>query len=70
MSRICIGLLRFYQRWISPLKGQSCRFYPTCSSYSIEAYQHYGFIKGSYLTIRRLLRCHPFHPGGYDPLKK
>ncbi|WP_459763543.1 membrane protein insertion efficiency factor YidD [Alkaliphilus crotonatoxidans] len=70
MAKICIGLLRFYQRRISPLKGQTCRFYPTCSTYSIEAYQHYGFFKGTYLTIRRIIRCHPFHPGGYDPLKK
>ncbi len=70
MAKICIGLLRFYQKHISPLKGQTCRFYPTCSNYSIEAYQTYGFFKGTYLTIRRIMRCHPFHPGGYDPLKK
>ncbi|MDX5706423.1 membrane protein insertion efficiency factor YidD, partial [Clostridioides difficile] len=52
-----------------PLKGPTCRFYPTCSQYSIEAFKKYGFVKGMYLTIRRLLKCHPFHPGGYDPLK-
>jgi len=69
MSRLCIGLIRFYQRWISPLKRPSCIFYPSCSSYSISAYKHYGFFKGSYLTLRRILRCHPFNTGGYDPLK-
>ncbi len=51
------------------LKGPTCRFYPTCSQYSIEAFKKYGFVKGMYLTIRRILKCHPFHPGGYDPLK-
>nr|WP_026476759.1 membrane protein insertion efficiency factor YidD [Alkaliphilus transvaalensis] len=73
MSRLvkfCIFLIRLYQRWISPIKGQTCRFYPTCSQYSIEAYKEFGFFKGTYLTLRRILRCHPFHPGGYDPLKK
>lgn len=69
MSRLCIGLIRFYQRWISPLKKPSCIFYPSCSSYSIDAYKHYGFFKGSYFTLRRILRCHPFNSGGYDPLK-
>ncbi|SCY62919.1 membrane protein insertion efficiency factor YidD [Alkaliphilus peptidifermentans] len=70
MAGICIWLIKIYQKWISPIKGQTCRFYPTCSSYSIEAYKTYGFIKGSYYTIKRILRCHPFHPGGYDPLLK
>ncbi|WP_204403000.1 membrane protein insertion efficiency factor YidD [Alkaliphilus hydrothermalis] len=70
MKSLCISLIRFYQKWVSPLKGQTCRFYPTCSQYSIEAYQEYGFFKGTYLMIMRILRCHPFHPGGYDPLKK
>lgn len=70
MSTIIIILIRFYQKFISPLKGPSCRFYPTCSSYSIEAYKHYGFFKGTYLTLKRILRCHPFSQGGYDPLIK
>ncbi|WP_084281027.1 membrane protein insertion efficiency factor YidD [Alkaliphilus transvaalensis] len=70
MVKFCIFLIRLYQRWISPIKGQTCRFYPTCSQYSIEAYKEFGFFKGTYLTLRRILRCHPFHPGGYDPLKK
>ncbi|GAA3642180.1 membrane protein insertion efficiency factor YidD [Asaccharospora irregularis] len=69
LSKLCIYLVRFYQKYISPLKGPTCRFYPTCSQYSIEAFKKYGFIKGMYFSIRRILKCHPFHPGGYDPLK-
>ena len=69
LSKLLIYLVRFYQKFISPLKGPTCRFYPTCSQYSIEAIRKYGALKGIYLTIRRLLKCHPFHPGGYDPLK-
>lgn len=65
---ISIRLVRIYQRWLSPLKGQTCRFYPTCSEYSIQAYTKYGFVKGTYLTVKRILRCHPFSSGGYDPL--
>jgi len=68
LSDVSIYLIRIYQKYISPLKGQTCRFYPTCSSYSIEAYQRYGFFKGTFLSIKRILRCHPFNPGGYDPL--
>jgi len=69
ISRILILIIRFYQKFISPLKGPTCRFYPTCSTYSIEAIKKYGPIKGSYLSLRRILKCHPFHEGGYDPLK-
>lgn len=69
LSKLLIYLVRFYQKFISPLKGPTCRFYPTCSQYSIEAIRKYGALKGIYLTIRRLLKCHPFYPGGYDPLK-
>ncbi|CBH22703.1 hypothetical protein SAMN02745120_2561 [Acetoanaerobium noterae] len=69
ISRILILIIRFYQKFISPLKGPTCRFYPTCSAYSIEAIKKYGPIKGSYLSLRRILKCHPFHEGGYDPLK-
>ncbi len=63
-----IGILRAYQLAISPFLGHHCRFEPTCSSYSLEALRSYGVIKGMGLTVRRLLRCHPFHPGGYDPV--
>lgn len=64
--------IRFYQIAISPLKPPSCRFYPTCSHYGLEAIERFGPIKGGYLTIKRLLKCHPFHPGGFDyvPEKK
>jgi putative membrane protein insertion efficiency factor len=67
-----IGIIRFYQIVISPLKPPTCRFYPTCSSYGLEAIQRFGPIKGGYLTIKRILKCHPLHPGGIDlvPEKK
>jgi len=68
MKRLLIGLLRAYQYALSPLLGRSCRFFPTCSDYAIEAIGRYGAIKGSYLAARRVLRCHPWHPGGYDPV--
>jgi hypothetical protein len=63
-----IAIIRFYKYFISPLLGNSCRFYPSCSSYSLEALQLHGAIIGSYLTLKRLLRCHPFHEGGIDPV--
>lgn len=69
MADGCIFLVRGYQKYISPLKGPTCRFYPTCSQYSIQAFKKYGFLKGLWLTVRRISKCHPFHPGGYDPLK-
>ena len=69
MKKILLYLLKFYQKGISPYFGRRCRFYPTCSEYSRQAITKYGAIKGSYLAIIRLLKCHPFHKGGYDPLK-
>ncbi|MDY3928819.1 MAG: membrane protein insertion efficiency factor YidD [Clostridia bacterium] len=69
MKKVLIMMVKFYQKNISPLKGYSCcRFVPTCSEYALQALEKYGAFKGSYLAIRRLLRCHPFHKGGYDPL--
>ena len=69
-KRIVIALIRFYQKFLSPLKIRpTCRFYPTCSQYAIEAVTKYGCIKGSYLALKRILKCHPFHPGGFDPVK-
>ncbi|WP_025436425.1 membrane protein insertion efficiency factor YidD [Peptoclostridium acidaminophilum] len=68
-SKLLISLIRFYQIVISPLKGKTCRFYPTCSAYAIEAIKRYGPLKGAYLSLKRILRCHPFNEGGYDPLK-
>ncbi|HPE36933.1 MAG TPA: membrane protein insertion efficiency factor YidD, partial [Spirochaetales bacterium] len=61
------GLIVFYRRFISPLKPPSCRFYPTCSAYALEAIQKYGAAKGGALAVKRILRCHPYNPGGYDP---
>lgn len=67
LSMLLIAAVRFYQRGISPLLGPSCRFTPTCSQYMIEAIQKYGAIRGVIKGIRRICRCHPFQPGGYDP---
>jgi uncharacterized protein len=61
-------LIRGYQRAISPLLPASCRYYPTCSAYALEAFERYGVLKGGWLAINRILRCHPFRPGGYDPV--
>lgn len=69
MKKIVIGLVKGYQKFISPLFPPTCRFYPTCSAYFIQAVEKYGVIKGSFLGIKRILKCHPFNPGGYDPLK-
>jgi len=63
-----ISIFRFYQKFISPLKPPSCRFYPTCSHYGVEAVEKHGAFKGLYLAIKRILRCHPFDEGGYDPV--
>lgn len=60
--------IRFYQIFISPLKPPTCRFYPTCSAYAIEAIQKKGPVKGTWLASKRIAKCHPFHPGGYDPV--
>lgn len=69
IKTILTGSIKLYRRWISPLKKPSCRFYPTCSQYALDAIGKYGAFKGSWLTVKRLLKCHPFHPGGYDPVK-
>lgn len=63
-----IGAIRFYQRFISPLTGPHCRYAPTCSHYAVEAIGKHGLKRGGILAVRRLSRCHPFHPGGYDPV--
>jgi len=68
LSKILVVLLKGYQWAISPLFGANCRFYPTCSQYAIEAVQEYGPFSGSWLSLKRLFKCHPYHPGGYDPL--
>ncbi|MCF7970604.1 MAG: membrane protein insertion efficiency factor YidD [Methylococcaceae bacterium] len=66
MRTLLIALLRFYKNFISPLLGNNCRFHPTCSSYAMQAISMHGALIGSYLTIKRLLRCHPFHDGDID----
>ena len=68
VKRFLIFLIKGYQKFISPLLGDNCRFYPTCSAYAIEALRVHGALKGSYLAIRRILKCHPFHKGGIDPV--
>lgn len=69
MKTLIIALVKLYRFMISPVLPSNCRFTPSCSEYSIEALKEYGAVKGSYLTIKRILKCHPFHPGGYDPVK-
>lgn len=66
--RALAGLIRAYQRTLSRALPPSCRFHPSCSQYALEAVTRYGAVKGSWLAARRLARCHPFHPGGYDPV--
>ena len=68
MKILFIGLIRFYQLFISPLFPPTCRFYPTCSQYAIEAIQKKGVLRGGWLAVKRIAKCHPFHSGGYDPV--
>ncbi len=68
LTWLACGLIRAYRVTLSPLLGWHCRFYPTCSAYALEAFCHYGFMTGSYLTLKRLLKCHPWHAGGSDEL--
>lgn len=68
MKYLLIGIIRFYQKFISPMTSPSCRFQPTCSQYSLESVRRFGAMKGTYLSVRRIVKCHPFHPGGFDPV--
>ncbi|MFX4262958.1 membrane protein insertion efficiency factor YidD [Pelotomaculum propionicicum] len=68
MKFFLLTIIRIYQLLLSPLKKPTCRFYPTCSHYALEAVEKYGAFKGSRMALVRLLKCHPFHPGGYDPV--
>ncbi|WP_301107621.1 membrane protein insertion efficiency factor YidD [Sporosarcina sp.] len=68
LKKTFVSIIRFYQKFISPLTPPSCRFYPTCSHYGVEAIETHGAIKGSWLAVRRILKCHPFHEGGFDPV--
>ena len=68
MKRVFLALIRFYRRNISPYRQNCCIFVPSCSQYAIEAIEKYGALKGGWLTFKRLMRCNPFHKGGYDPV--
>nr|WP_240375513.1 membrane protein insertion efficiency factor YidD [Bacillus piscicola] len=68
MKRIIIGAIQVYRTFISPLTPPTCRFYPTCSQYGVEAVERFGAWKGGWLTLKRISKCHPFHPGGFDPV--
>lgn len=66
--RLMLALIRLYRRFISPMLPPSCRFYPTCSEYAMQAIERYGALKGGFLALRRIIRCNPFCQGGYDPV--
>lgn len=68
MKGLALTIISLYRKYITPYTPRSCRFYPTCSKYAYEAFEKYGFLKGLYLSVKRVLKCHPFHKGGYDPL--
>lgn len=69
MKRMLIYIIKLYKKYISPLNPPSCKYYPTCSQYGLEAIEKYGALKGGFLALKRILRCNPFSKGGYDPLK-
>lgn len=68
MKTLLLGLLRVYRYVVSPMLGRNCRFYPSCSVYAVEAVERHGAVRGGWLAVKRVGRCHPFHPGGYDPV--
>ena len=68
LKGLCLALIRFYQRCISPYTPAHCRFYPTCSSYAFQAISRFGVLRGGFLAVKRILRCNPLFPGGYDPV--
>jgi hypothetical protein len=68
MQKSILAFIIFYQRFVSPLTAPACRFYPSCSEYAFQAVKRYGPWRGLWLSLRRILKCHPFHPGGYDPV--
>ncbi len=67
-KKIMVGAIKAYQQWLSPLLGNNCRFHPTCSQYAIEAINRFGVLKGCWLASKRILKCHPLHAGGEDPV--
>ena len=68
MKRIVLALISFYRKFISPLKKPCCRFYPTCSKYALEAVEKHGVLRGTNLAVKRIIKCNPYHKGGYDPV--
>jgi len=68
MKKLMLAMIKFYRRFISPIKRPCCRFYPTCSAYAAEAIEKHGALKGFFLALIRIFKCHPFHPGGFDPV--
>ena len=68
MKHVLIFLVKFYRKWISPMRRPCCRYIPTCSQYALQALEKYGALKGGWLAFRRILRCNPLHKGGYDPV--
>jgi len=69
MKIIVLSLIKIYQKLISPIFGKKCRFYPSCSAYTAEAVEKYGTVRGCFLGFKRIIKCHPFNPGGFDPVK-
>ncbi len=70
MRELLMAALRLYQRWISPMLPSACRFHPTCSMYMLEAVERYGSVRGVWLGLKRLVKCHPLHRGGFDPVPR
>ncbi len=68
MKWVLLSVIRFYQRWVSPMLPPACRFTPSCAHYTVEAIEVHGVVQGAWLGGRRICRCHPFHPGGHDPV--
>ena len=68
IQKVILSFIIFYQRFVSPLTAPACRFYPSCSEYALQAIKCHGSWRGIWLSLRRILKCHPFHPGGYDPV--
>lgn len=69
VKNFSLFLLRIYKRWVSPMLPSACRFYPTCSEYTMDAIERYGVLRGSWMGLKRICRCHPFHEGGFDPVR-
>ncbi len=69
MRALTLGILRIYKRWISPMLPSACRFYPSCSEYMMQAVEKHGVARGVWMGVRRLVKCHPFHEGGFDPVR-